>query len=248
MSNSSEKGSSIIQVGSTGLAKIQNVLRVTDRLVNSYDSVTIGNQEWMTRNLNVSRFRNGDPIPEIQDAEEWARAGRDGEPAWCYYDNDPENGKTYGKLYNWYAVNDPRGLAPHGWQIPENEDWSELEIGFYDGHFIRPEVRKLMAMNEAGGKLKSVGTIEQANGLWKYPNKNATNEFSFSANPSGLRNKKGHFKGKSELCCWWRPEEASKKEAWHRQLDYDSSALWPGSKSKGQGRSVRCIKIPIRKD
>lgn len=73
------------------------------------EEVKIGDQIWMTRNLNVDKFCNGDPIPETKTNEEWIKAGENGKPAWCYYDNDPANGEKYGKLYNWYAVNDPRG-------------------------------------------------------------------------------------------------------------------------------------------
>lgn len=88
--------------------------------------VTIGNQVWMTKNLDVSTFSNEDPIPQAKTNEEWEKAGQNGEPAWCYYDNNPDNGDRYGKLYNWYAVNDPRGLAPKGWKIPSVDDWSRL--------------------------------------------------------------------------------------------------------------------------
>jgi hypothetical protein len=88
-------------------------------------SVTIGTQVWMKENLNVSTFRNGEPIPEAKTAEEWKAAGAAKQPAWCYYDNDPKNGAKYGKLYNWYAVNDPRGLVPVGWHVP---DIDELEV------------------------------------------------------------------------------------------------------------------------
>lgn len=68
------------------------------------EEVKVGDQIWMGRNLDVSTFRNGDPIPYAETDEEWEEAGENGEPAWCYYDNDPENGEKYGKLYNWYAV------------------------------------------------------------------------------------------------------------------------------------------------
>jgi hypothetical protein len=81
-------------------------------------TVIIGNQEWQFKNLDVDRFRNGDEIPQVQSAAEWEQAGRERRPAWSYYENDAENGKIYGKLYNWYAVNDARGLAPEGWHIP----------------------------------------------------------------------------------------------------------------------------------
>lgn len=76
------------------------------------EEVKIGDQIWMTQNLDVDKFRNGDPIPEVTKAEECNKTDDEGKPAWCYYNNDPANGKKYGKLYNWHAVNDPRGLAP----------------------------------------------------------------------------------------------------------------------------------------
>ena len=94
-----------------------------------YKTVTIGTQVWMKENLNVSTFRNGDSIPEAKTEEEWRAAGDAKQPAWCYYDNDPKNGEKYGKLYNWYAVNDSRGLAPAGYHVPTDEEWSVL-IGF----------------------------------------------------------------------------------------------------------------------
>ena len=89
-------------------------------------TVTIGTQTWAIANLNVNNFRNGDSIPEAKTNKEWVTAGESGKPAWCYYNNDPANGKKYGKLYNWYAVNDPRGLAPAGWTLPSDADWVKL--------------------------------------------------------------------------------------------------------------------------
>ena len=83
--------------------------------------ITIGRQVWMTENLNVDKFRNGDPISHAKTDEEWVKAGENGSPAWSHYDNDPANGEKYGKLYNWYAVNDSRGLAPEGWKIPSDD-------------------------------------------------------------------------------------------------------------------------------
>ena len=86
------------------------------------NEVQIGTQIWMTKNLDVSKFRNGDPIPEAKTDEEWVKAGENKQPAWCYYENNPANGAKYGKLYNWYAVSDARGLAPVGYHIPGTLD------------------------------------------------------------------------------------------------------------------------------
>lgn len=87
-------------------------------------------------NLNVDVFRNGDVIQEAQTAAEWIAAGTNQQPAWCYYDNDPANGPLYGRLYNWYAVNDARGLAPVGYHIPTQSEMesyaNEFNGGYYD--------------------------------------------------------------------------------------------------------------------
>ncbi len=106
-----------------------------NELTYSYDEVKIGNQVWMDKNLNVDHFRNGDPIPQAKTKEEWAYAIENKEPAWCYYDNNSSNGSKFGKLYNWYAVIDKRGLAPEGWHVSTDEDWRILNkyLGGYEG-------------------------------------------------------------------------------------------------------------------
>ena len=105
-------------------------------------SVLIGEQSWTSENLNVDRFRNGDLIPEAKTAEEWINAGKNKQAAWCYYNNDPNNEAKYGKLYNWHAVNDTRGLAPTGWHVPTEAEWTILS------DFLGGE-------NQAGTKMKS---------------------------------------------------------------------------------------------
>ena len=89
-------------------------------------TVTIGTQIWMLENLNVSNFKNGVAIPEVQDKDAWEKAGENKQPAWCYYDNDPKNGDKYGKLYNWYAAIDTNGLCPQGWHLPSGAEWDIL--------------------------------------------------------------------------------------------------------------------------
>ena len=108
-----------------------------------FKTVTIGSQEWMAVNLDVATFRNGDPIPEAKTAEEWLAAYRTESPAWCYYNNVPKNGQEYGRLYNWYAVNDPRGIAPAGWHVPTDAEWQTL-------------IASCGGMGAAFSKLKSV--------------------------------------------------------------------------------------------
>jgi uncharacterized protein (TIGR02145 family) len=104
--------------------------------------VEIGTQIWTTGNLSTDKFRNGDPIQEVKTNEDWERAQQEKQPVWCYYRNDASRSSRYGKLYNWYAVNDPRGLAPAGWHIPTEAEWATL-------------VDYLGGMEQAGPKLRS---------------------------------------------------------------------------------------------
>ena len=95
---------------------------------NTYKTVTIGEQTWLAENLRVTHFRNGDPIKHITGNYEWFEAGRDGIPAWRYYNDDPSTAQKYGKLYNGFAVSDPRGLAPKGWRVAGDDDWEKFFI------------------------------------------------------------------------------------------------------------------------
>ena len=120
-------------------------------------TVTIGTQVWMLENLNVSVFKNGVAIPEVQDNDAWKNAGRNQQPAWCYYDNDPKNGAKFGKLYNWYAVIDNNGLCPQGWHVPTDAEWDTL-VAYLGGEDIagakmkaNPVMKKEDRYYETGG-------------------------------------------------------------------------------------------------
>ena len=133
------------------------------------NAVKIGNQLWMAEDLNIDKFNNGDPIPEAKNLDEWKKAGKAGTPMSCYYNFDPENGKKYGKLYNWYAVNDSRGLAPNGFHVATKDDWQEL-INFTN----KPDRR------EAANSLKSTTDWPE------HPWYKGTNGYGFSAKPGGV--------------------------------------------------------------
>jgi uncharacterized protein (TIGR02145 family) len=186
-------------------------------------TISIGSQIWMTKNLDVSYFRNGDTIPHAKTSDEWNNAGEMGKPAWCYYNNDSSNGAIYGKLYNWYAVNDPRGLAPRGWHVPGDAEWSEL-TNYLGGDTI------------AGGKMKST------NG-WRAPNEGATDSSGFSGLPGGDRLSYGPLYNISYLGFWWSSTESNTdSSAWVRILNYNDDWVYRDFCSKGRGLSVRCVK------
>ena len=190
---------------------------VTDIDGNIYKTIKIGEQIWMTENLNVSHFRNGDLIPEAKTTEEWIQAGTDNEPAWCYYNNDPENGEKYGKLYNWYAVDDPRGLAPENWTIPDNKEWEQV-IDYLGGN------------KQAGAGMKS------ATG-WKSKG-NGDNSSKFTALPGGGRVYNGIFSDIGNAAVWWSSPEESAFTAYGISLISD---IVQGSFKKATGLSVRAV-------
>ena len=181
-------------------------------------SVTIGTQVWTTKNLDAATFRNGDLIPEAKTDEEWIAAGKNKQPAWCYYENDIKNGTKYGKLYNWYAVVDARGLAPAGWHVPTDEEWTLF-----------------LDRDGAGKRIKSTsGWLENGNG---------TNSSGFSGLPGGCRDSDGDFSGVGYGGSWWSVSEANAKNAWGRALNYDDSNLRAYLfLRKRLGFSVRCVK------
>ena len=125
--------------------KITTLLFIALLSISSFgfsQSVTIGTQTWTTKNLDVATFRNGDAIPQAKTNEEWKAAGKNKQAAWCYYRNDPKNGAKYGKLYNWYAVVDTRGLAPAGWHVPTDEEWTVLST-FLGGEDVAGKKMKM---------------------------------------------------------------------------------------------------------
>jgi uncharacterized protein (TIGR02145 family) len=201
---------------------------VVDEATPLSDEVKIGNQVWMTVNLSVDKFRNGDPIPHAQTNEEWRKSGDNKQPAWCYYDNNPENEEKYGKLYNWHAVNDPRGLAPEGWKIPSDEDWSML-TGFLDGE------------SGAGKKIKYTDFWADDYGV----SGNGTNESGFSALPGGHRfYHSGAFLFFGEYLNWWSSSSDINNNPSSLQLNYNSDHCELSSKMfAGDGLSVRCLRV-----
>lgn len=192
-----------------------------DQNGNSFNSVQIGNQMWMNTNLNVDKFQNGDPIPQSKTTEDWINAGKNEQPAWCYYNNDPANGKKYGKLYNQYAVNDPRGLSPKGWHIANREEWEEL-------------------CKSKGGRSNVAKFLKSASG-WKN-NGSGNNELGFNALPAGIRGKGGLFRSMLDETFFWSANDYSHTN-WIKIISYSNSGLydfnggWPTC-----GFSVRCVK------
>ncbi len=191
-------------------------------------SVTICGQVWMSKNLDVATYRNGDPIPKVTDGTAWVFLTTG---AYCYYNNDSATyAATYGKIYNWYAVNDPRGLAPEGWHVPSNSEWSTL------GSCLGGDLT-------AGGPLKETGTEH-----WQSPNAEATNSTGFTGLPGGYRTfgyfPLGHFDFLGFYSFYWSSTSSDQWTARFRTLNKWNGELgggYPVSFNKAFGMYVRCV-------
>jgi uncharacterized protein (TIGR02145 family) len=214
-------GSFFFSIGS-----INSLSQVKDFDNNNYKTIKIGDKEWMAENLNVEHYRNGDIIPQVQDNIEWLNLTTG---AWCYYENKTENGTIYGKLYNWYAVTDSRGLVPEGWHIPDKTEWQSLAV--------------ILGENVAGKKLKSI------NG-WDEDAEVGTNESGFNGLPGGYREgwkkadkrNKGIFVNMDKNGDWWTISSLNEEIIWDFNLDAYSDQIGFWKHYKTGGLSVRCVK------
>ncbi len=193
------------------------------------DSTVAGTQAWTRRNLDVVVYRNGDPIPQVTDSTTWASLTTG---AYCYYNNDSATyAATYGKLYNGYAINDPRGLAPLRWHIPSSLEWEQL-VKFCDSD------EQYAYSPTAGGALKEASNLN-----WLSPNMGAIDYARFTALPGGSRNNVGSFVGIKIYGYWWSSTENlidNSNVGCH--LEHFDGKYQQGSISKVTGMSVRCVK------
>ena len=194
---------------------------VTDIDGNVYNTIVIGSQTWMVENLKTTKYRDGTAITNVTDNTAWSNltAG-----AYCNYDNLATNVSTYGRLYNWYAVSDSRNIAPTGWHIPTDAEWTTLTTS-------------LGGESVASGKMKETGTTH-----WNSPNTGATNSCGFTGLPGGNRNQAGVFNYIKYFGSLWSATENDATTAWYRGLAYNNAAVGRISISKKCGFSVRCIK------
>jgi uncharacterized protein (TIGR02145 family) len=190
-------------------------------LINGFEAVQIGKQKWMTTNLAVETFRNGEPIPQARNSAEWEIAVENKKPVWCYYNFNPENGAKYGKIYNWYAVNDPRRLAPQGWLIPSDSQWNELAVTLGGSQLAGEQLKSSVGWFGHGGGKGSDG---------------------FNALPGGAQHASATFHDIGSTGFWWTATEYDENSAWLREINFSSPAIIRSHDfSKAFGFAVRCI-------
>ena len=234
-------------------------------------SVNIGSQIWSSKNLDVITFRNGDPIPYAESNQDWSNACRNGQPAWCYLNNDKTNNEKFGKLYNWFAVNDPRGLAPQGWHVPSIDEWNTLTKSTGGYNFAAKALKSSTGWESyktGGDYFKTCSNCEAWSNEYrsKVPchvckdtrkvsvsrpvvivSGNGTNSTGFSGFPAGIRYDNGNFGGITTLAIFWSTSqydrESAKSYSFISNLDivYDCSYN-ACAQDKTNGFSVRCLK------
>jgi uncharacterized protein (TIGR02145 family) len=189
----------------------------TDIDGNAYQSVIIGTQEWMSENLRTTKYSDGTSIPNVTDGGQWANLSTG---AWCNYNNSSTNDATYGKLYNWYAVNTNK-LCPTGWHVPTDADWTVL-------------TDYLTANGHSGAE----GTALKATSGW-----NGNDSYGWLGLPGGGRaTSLGDFSNVGSNGYWWSSSQDYAYSAWARNLYYGYGDVTRGSGSKGDGFSVRCLR------
>lgn len=209
-----------IGVGSQTVTVSQREGLVTDINGNTYNVIKIGSQYWLDRNLNVTLYRNGDAIPNISDGNAWKYLTTG---AYCNNNNDASNAAIYGRLYNGYAASDNRNIAPEGWHVPTDTEWTVLTT-------------YLGGVSVAGGKLKETGTTH-----WLSPNIGATNESGFTALPGGYRDLYGDYYVNENYGYWWSSTMSS-TDAWVRILLSNNINVVRNNSKIIYGFSVRCVR------
>ncbi len=184
-------------------------------------SVIIGKQEWSTENFNGTRYRNGDRIPEAKTNEEWKKCAEEKRGCWCFYGDDSGYENVFGRLYNWYAVTDPRVLAPAGWHIPTEDEWTAL------GTVL-------------GGYKKAAIYLKSKEG-WA-DNGNGNDSTGYHGLPGGYRKYDGSFHNIGSYGYWWSTTEYQDCCAWFRILIAKTTELTKADYKKDYGFSVRFIK------
>ena len=195
---------------------------------NIYNTIPIGTQCWIKENLRTTKYQDGTNIPidssggesGNQPGEKWSNLISG---ARTINGNYTDNLTNFGYLYNWYSVENPKGICPVGWHVPSSRDWRILE------DFLG---------EEAGGKLKLQGTT-----YWRHPNKGASNMVGFSGLPGGYRNSNGEYYRIGDKGKWWSSDEIySRVFTYGLSYNYNFILFSYCGVSKTEGNSIRCIK------
>ena len=243
-------------IGSAQKVGKGNIAKTTSKS-QTLETVNIGDQIWTTQNLSVNKFRNGDIIPLAKTSEEWEAAGLAEKPAWCYYESIAKNGSKYGKLYNWYAVHDTRGLAPVGYHIPSDSEWDILVENIGGDKIAGKKMKSITgwlnyygentcnACKDWSDEYRGGHTCNfciDSKTVQGLTSGNGTSKFGFLGLPGGARNVNGSFYLNGSDGYWWSSTETNFTLANYRHLYNNKNLVFSYFFSKSSGFSVRCLK------
>ncbi len=227
---------SVVAVNATGKS---DPIITSVRIVNTYipsDSIVVGTgqqyQVWKSKNLETSYYNNGDTIPEVSDPLVWSNLSTG---AWCWYNNDSANYAQFGKLYNWYALTDPRGIAPAGWHVASLNDWNILIKNLDAAADVSNQTGK--ASTKVGAQLK-----ETCFAHWSFPNSTATDTIHFRALPGHGRNENGQFDNNNYGVWWTASSAGDPATAWGLSISENDGSIFKGYHNKNHAYSVRLLK------
>ncbi|MBZ4218969.1 MAG: fibrobacter succinogenes major paralogous domain-containing protein [Chlorobium sp.] len=225
-------------------------LRAAEKDIDGHtiNTVSIGSQVWMQENLDVSRYRNGEPIRYAATSQDWLDAAAKGEGAWSYYKNDVASNGKYGRLYNWYAVQDPRGLAPSGWHVPTTQEFKKLSTAlggvYVAGGKMKSTTLWLSPIFAADNSGQPTVCVPNGNVLASVcrPNFTADNSSRFTGMPGGMRGTDGGFFFMGENAFFWSSTESTRTISYYGALSYHLPTFVQGTEQNADGMSVRCIR------
>jgi uncharacterized protein (TIGR02145 family) len=238
------------QISFTTFAGSDPGTTVTDIDGNVYQTVVIGNQQWMASNLKVTKYNNGDLIPASLTNSAWAatEAG-----AYAVYpfgsvagvDSEQQMIDAYGLLYNWYATVDTRGLCPAGWRVPTDDDWTQFTnylVNSFEEVTFGNLGLKLKSCRQVDSPLGECNTSEHPR--WLYWDENhGTDDFGFSAHPNGMRTRTGTYSSIGRYSILWASTETGEDDmVWNRLLDRNTANMTVGFNYKRSGFNIRCVK------
>lgn len=224
---------------------------MTDGDGNRYDYVSVGEQEWLSENLRSTSYRDGTPIPNVEEMSEWAE--QDG-PAYSWYENDLSLGDAYGALYNWYAV-DGGELCPAGWRVPDREEWEKLEAYLDEENRriklplqveLSPESRESRRVNMSEESIRAEDETPHPRwyegGTDGAARVDGEDEYGFAALPAGFRSSHGDFVNVGLYTGWWSADEEDEILAWYLGMPFNYPGFYDYESRKTMGFSVRCMR------
>lgn len=223
---------SVLFIGNINVSNAQ----ISDIDGNKYPTVKVGNQEWMAANLNTSKFRNGDEIPQAKTKDEWVAAANNKQPIWAYiFFND--GNAHYGRFYNWYAVADPRGLAPEGWSIPTLDDWKLLA-----GDNEAAKIKSTEGWNSMDVQNTKHNPADPYSKPTVFVDGNGNNSTGFNAKPNSQFSF-GSWSNKVKIeALYWTSTEVNDNNAYTRMIRWIDNRINTYNSGKSSGHMIRCVK------